>query len=92
MLFAHVFQPGAFPDILVAFDNPGGEGLLTDLERIGVHLEEAELALHEDEGEGLEWLVRSEPSELAAPPVDAGHEMSSVFLTHYAVDAVGGDD
>jgi hypothetical protein len=92
-----VVQARAPPDVLVALDDEGRERLLGlslagDLERIGVDLEEAVLALLEDEGEGRERLGRAQPGELAPAPVDRGLEVLGVPLAHEAVDAVGGQD
>ena len=82
-------EPRAPPRLLATLDDERGAPLL---ERVCVDLEEAMLALLEEEGEGLERPVRPEPAELGLSPVDRRLEVLRVARSHDAVDAVGAED
>jgi hypothetical protein len=56
-----------------------------------VHLEDAVLVLHEDEGEGVEQLRRAQPDEAGRAHVQVGAEVGRVLRAEPAVHPVRGD-
>jgi hypothetical protein len=80
------------PGVLRALDDPRRARLRATLERVGVHLEHAVLGLGEDESERGERLVRAEPGELAAPPIEARTKGLRVAFAERAAQAVAGHD
>ncbi len=85
----HLVQTGRAPCCVACFDDEGG-GI--GVEAIGVGLEPAPLGLDEDEGEGIEQLVRAEPGEAVGAHLDGGLKVIGVACADRAVDAIGCDD
>ena len=81
-------QARAPPRLLGAFDD---EGTHRRVEGVGVDLKEAAVALLEDEGEGVENLVRAEPDEARRALLGLRPEGSGVPLPRQAVHAVRRD-
>ena len=72
-----------------AFDDEG-RGVLVEL--VGMDPDPPGFRLLEDEGEGVERLVRPEPDELVPTYVDVGLEPVRIAIADLGVDPVGGDD
>ena len=88
LFLRHLLDARGLPRGLGGLDDEGRQPVL---EAIGVCLEPAMLGRHEDEAEGVEDLLRSEPDEAAVALVDVGLEHFGVPGPHLAVDAVGRD-
>ena len=81
-------QAGALPRLLGTLND---EGAHRRVEGIGMDLEEAVVALFEDEGEGIVELVRAEPDKARRALLALGSEGVGVPLARQAVHAVRRD-
>src|SRR5690606_36413409 len=88
LVLAHPGKAETLPGLLTAFDNER-RGFIVKL--IDMRPEPAMFGFLEDKGESIaEFLMRTEPDELAQPGVDIGFKGVFVFVADAAVQPVSG--